>query len=99
MKIKEIENKLKSEKFNKKIIKLFNKYIFTKNEFSFNISVTKFAVDILKVSAINKSNLNIRLPDFFAIVSSSDSHDIIEKNIIKQFKTIVKIYYLNSNNY
>lgn len=103
MKIKEIEKTLNRKDFKVKIENIFEKEISKKIKFDFDIKVSLFSGDLLKISAVNclTENEEISIPKLFAIVSYNSANTRFEKQIIKQFSTLVDIfeqgYFLNSN--
>lgn len=101
MKIKEIENALNKKEFKIKVENLFNKEISEKIDFDFKITVNLFSGDLLKISA-EDSSLDVDgcpIPKLFAIVSYNSASTRFEKQVIKQFSTLVEIfengYFLN----
>ncbi len=101
MKIKEIEKTLNRKDFKLKVEDLFDKEISEKIDFDFKITVSLFSGDLLKISAEDASldTDGCPIPKLFAIVSSNPENARFEKQVIKQFFTLVEIfengYFLN----
>jgi hypothetical protein len=104
MKIKEIEKDINKKEFKEKVRKLFSDEVSAKINLDFQISASFFCGNLIKVE-ISSSEMDSQLhpiPNLFAIVSCDMALTRFEKQIIKQFATLVEVfengYFLNDKN-